>query len=212
MLSTFNQNKMTQEIITYIIVALLWIFTIASFVIGIEKMIKIILWNYILGTICLAASQSINLWVNYMNSDPEGKTIGILNSKLAVFIWDARIIIILILYAALLVLIFHKSKIYISLPMDDLTQKSLYLVFVPLTVLSIILTLQIAIIWPQAMNIQDLEKIASWLAENKYLYGFLTMTPVRMLLHGIATIIITSELKINLKTDVDIPEDINDIL
>ncbi|MEI6773301.1 MAG: hypothetical protein WCL18_00245 [bacterium] len=64
---------MTENLITYGVVILIGILAIFSFTIGIEKMIKIILGNYILSSICLAASQSISLAVVWMQKTPELK-------------------------------------------------------------------------------------------------------------------------------------------
>ncbi|MEI7558239.1 MAG: hypothetical protein WCJ45_05535 [bacterium] len=52
---------MTENLITYAIVVIIGILAIFSFSIGIDKMIRIILGNYILTSICLAAGQSITL-------------------------------------------------------------------------------------------------------------------------------------------------------
>jgi hypothetical protein len=66
---------MTENLITYGIVILVGILAIFSFSIGIDKMIRIILGNYILSSICLAASQSINLAVDTMKKAPELSTL-----------------------------------------------------------------------------------------------------------------------------------------
>jgi hypothetical protein len=62
---------MTENLITYGIVILVGILVVFSFTIGIEKMIKIILGNYILSSICLAAGQSITLVVEIMKKTPD---------------------------------------------------------------------------------------------------------------------------------------------
>jgi hypothetical protein len=121
------------------------ILAVLSFIIGVEKMIKIILGNYILSGICLAATQSLDILVQFLQKTPDVKFLGLNFSTFADFITNGQTTIILILYIALLLLIYHKSKIRISIPEDEIIKKALYLVLVPLTVLSVILTLQIAI-------------------------------------------------------------------
>lgn len=66
---------MTENLITYGIVIIVGILAIFAFTIGIDKMIRIILGNYILSSICLAASQSINLAVESMKKTPELSTL-----------------------------------------------------------------------------------------------------------------------------------------
>ncbi len=61
--------------------------------------------------------------------------------------------IILILYVILLVVIFRTSKIRIVLPGDEALKKMLQLIFVPLTIISIVLTLQIVILGMNGINI-----------------------------------------------------------
>lgn len=62
---------MTEKLITYAIVVIIGVLAIFSFTMGINKMMRIILGNYILNSICLAASQSINLAVESMKKTPE---------------------------------------------------------------------------------------------------------------------------------------------
>ncbi|HBB04653.1 TPA: hypothetical protein DCZ39_07330 [Patescibacteria group bacterium] len=126
-----------------ILVAILAVF---SFTIGIDKMIKIILGNYILSSICLAASQSINIAVQAMQKTPELKILGFTYAKAADFLNNGSMTIILIFYIILLVVIFRTSKIKISLPSDEAIRKMLQLIFVPLTVISMVLTLQIVLL------------------------------------------------------------------
>lgn len=65
-----------------------------------------------------------------------------------------------------------------------------------MTVLSMILTLQIAIMGINIINLQQLQLLASEVTKNPIIYKFIAMTPVRILVHGLVTILITSELKI----------------
>lgn len=193
---------MTENFILYIIVWIIWLLSVFAFVVGVEKMIKIVLGNYILWSICLAASQSIDFLVNFFNATPELKTAWITFKTLWTFFADGKTIIVLILYAVLLVVIYKTSKIHVHLPEDPAMNKWLYILFVPLTVLSMILTLQIAITWINGIHIEQLQTIGKELTNNPGIYTFLTMTPVWILLHGLATILITSELKVGLKTGI----------
>jgi hypothetical protein len=102
----------------------------------------------------------------------------------------------------LLVVIYKTSKIQVNLPSDPALKNGLYALFVPLTVLSMILTLQIAITGMNVINAEWLQVVSKELANTPGIYTFLTMTPVWILLHGVATILITSELKIGLKTGI----------
>ncbi len=193
---------MTENLITYGIGIFVSILAIFSFTIGIEKMIKIILGNYILSSICLAASQSISLAVQMMEKTPELKFIGFSYDKVAKFLDNGSTTIILILYIVLLFIVYRTSKIRITLPGDEAIKKMLQIIFVPLTVISMVLTLQIVILGMNGINIESISSIATAVANNPYIFQFVSLTPVRMLLHGILTILITSEFKVSVQTDL----------
>lgn len=165
-------------------------------------MIRVILWNYILSSICLAASQSINLAVEAMKKTPELTFMGFGYDKVANFLNNGSMTIILILYIILLVVIFRTSKIKIGLPDDEALKKMLQIIFVPLTVISMVLTLQIAILGMDGINISAIASVANAVANNPYIFQFVSLTPVRILLHGIVTIAITSEFKVRVQTDL----------
>ena len=193
---------MTENLITYAILILVGILAVFSFTIGIDKMIKIILGNYILSSICLAASQSINIAVQAMQKTPELKIMGFTYDKAASFLHNGSMTIVLILYIILLVVIFKTSKIKIGLPSDEAIKKMLQLIFVPLTVISMVLTLQIVLLWIDGINITAIWSIATAVANNPYMFQFVSLTPVWILLHGIITIFITSEFKVSVQTDL----------
>ncbi|MEI7919896.1 MAG: hypothetical protein WCH65_07185 [bacterium] len=108
----------------------------------------------------------------------------------------------MIVYVLLLIVIYRTSKIKITLPDDEALKKMLQLIFVPLTVISSILTLQIIILGMNGVQITGISSIATTVANNPYMLKFVSLTPVRILLHGIITILITSEFRISVKTDI----------
>lgn len=193
---------MTENLITYGIVIFVGVLVIFSFTIGIDKMIKIILGNYILSSICLAAGQSIALGAEALKLTPDQKALGFTYDKMATFLNDGNMTIVLIIYVTLLVVIYRTSKIRIGLPSDEAIKKMLQLIFVPLTVVSMVLTLQIAILGINGINIASISSLAQSVANNPYMFQFIKLTPVRILLHGIVTILITSEFKVSVKTDL----------
>lgn len=193
---------MTENLITYAIIVIIGLMTIFSFWIGIEKMIKVLLGNYILSSICLAANQSINLAIQYMQNTPDGKFMGFAYDKVANFLDNGSTTIIFILYIILLVIVYRTSKIRIILPSDEALKKMLQLIFVPLTVISMILTLQIVLLWMNGINITTISSVAKAVANNIYMFQFVSLTPVRILLHGLITIFITSEFRVSVQTDL----------
>ena len=110
--------------------------------------------------------------------------------------------IILILYVVLVVLVFKKSKITINLPMDEASKKMMQIVFVPLTIVSILLTLQIALMGMDVTNLQSLTWLGTTISTNPYVMIYFSLTPVWILLHGIVTIFLTSEMKVSAGTSL----------
>lgn len=193
---------MTDTAITYIFLILLAILVILGFVIGNEKMIKIILGNYILATLCLAANQSLDLLVQFLSMTPTLKILGLSYEKISSFLVQWKMSIVLIFYLLLLFLMYHKSKIRISFPTDEILKKTFSLFLVPLTVISIILTLEIVILGMNSLNPTNLELLAREFTNNIYIIKFVVFTPLWIFIHWLATVLITSEIKMSIKTDI----------
>jgi len=137
-----------------------------------------------------------------MNKTPDLKFLGFTYDKVANFLNNGSMTIILILYIILLVIIYRTSKMKISLPGDEALKKMLQLIFVPLTVISMVLTLQIVLLGMNGINITAISSISTAVANNPYMFKFVSLTPVRILLHGLLTILITSEFKVRVQTDL----------
>ncbi|MBP7062507.1 hypothetical protein KA037_00890 [Patescibacteria group bacterium] len=60
-----------ENIISYAFIAIALILVVISVVLGLENMIKIVLGNYILGTISLALMQSIDLLIGFLSDNPD---------------------------------------------------------------------------------------------------------------------------------------------
>ena len=165
-------------------------------------MIKVLLGNYILATLCLAANQSLDILIQFLITTPTLKILTFSYNDIATFITWGKTSIVLILYLILLFLMYQKSKIRITMPNDEILQKTFSLFLVPLTVISFILTLEIVILWMNSLNPASLETLARGFTSNYYIIQFIVLTPVWILLHGLATVLITSEIKMSIKTDI----------
>jgi hypothetical protein len=130
--------------------------------------------------------------------------LGIGWESLSKFFSNGRATIVLILYIILIVIIYRKSKIHITLPMDEASKKMMQIVFVPLTIISVILTLQIALMGMDVANIQSLTRLGTNISSNPYIIQYFSLTPVRIVLHGLITVFLTTEMKLSIKTD-DLP-------
>lgn len=193
---------MTDTLVTYIFFLLVAVLVILAFVIGNEKMIKILLWNYILATLCLAANQSLEILTQFLMITPNLEIMNISYESIVNFIVAGKTSIVLILYLLLLLLMYQKSKIRIILPSDEILQKTFSLFLVPLTVISLVLTLEIVILGMNSLNPASLQILALEFTNNYYIVNFIVLTPVWILLHGLATVLITTEIKMSIRTDI----------
>lgn len=189
------------SLITYIIFWVIWILAVFAFVIWTDQMVKVILWNYVLWIICMAASQSIDILINFLANNANLSIMSISYDTLASFFNNGKITFVLLLYALWLILIYKKSTISISFPSDPNLMRTIQILLVPMTVISMILTLQMAIIWVNMIDAAKLQVIVSWFSQTWYLYEFLRLWPVWLLLHGVLTTIISSELHITVRSD-----------
>ncbi|HPC34328.1 MAG TPA: hypothetical protein PLP73_01600 [Candidatus Absconditabacterales bacterium] len=181
---------MTQTLITYLLIGGVAIIVVLSFVIGLDKMVKIILGNYVLGALLIAISTSIDLSINAM-----GET------GLARFLGDGKITILFIIYVGLLFLVYRASKIKIDFSGDQIMQKSLYLLFVPMAALSVVITLEIIFFGIDILDPVKVLELAKGFADNIYLQQFIANTPYIILGHALITILITSRFKVVSKVD-----------
>ncbi|MCK9467255.1 MAG: hypothetical protein M0P94_02910 [Candidatus Absconditabacterales bacterium] len=181
---------MTQTLITYLLAGGVAIIVVLSFIIGLDKMIKIILGNYVLGALSVALSTSIDLAISTM-----GET------GFAKFLSDGKLTIIFIIYVALLFLVYRTSKINIDISGDQIMQKSLYILFVPMAVLSVALTLEIMFFGISIFDPTKLLEIVNGFTDNIYLQQFVLNTPYLLLAHAFITVLITSKFKVALKIE-----------
>ncbi|HMT00926.1 MAG TPA: hypothetical protein PKC14_01240, partial [Candidatus Absconditabacterales bacterium] len=148
---------MNREVMNYIIAGLIGVLFVFAFAIGIDKMMRIILGNYLLTIICVALGSTIDT-ISFAIKPLVSQIafLGVTFGQLDFFLTNSKLTIIILTYLVLMVLIFSKSKIYISLPSDENTRIFLKIIIIPLTVISAILTAQTAILGPTIFNTNSL--------------------------------------------------------
>ena len=84
-----------------------------SITIGIDKMAKVIVGNYILGIICMAINNVISLVINQINTmqlaNPNASY-----SQLQTFLVTGKTGIIMIIYLILLIVLLNKTKLHVD--------------------------------------------------------------------------------------------------
>jgi hypothetical protein len=198
---------MEYPIFLYVLGVLVIFLTVLLLFLWLENIIKIILGNYILWTICFATSMGIDNIISHLQSTNQSY-IWLSSDILLSFFSHGQATIVLVLYILLLVLLYKKSTLSIRLPSDISIQRFLYIVFIPLALTSLILTLYILSWWVGIISPSLLE---SWSNNNNVLAilsHIFSLTPLWIVIHWLSTLIISVELPMRLQTDLKNFEDV----
>ena len=111
---------------------------------GTEKMIKVILGNFIVAATCFALGESITTRAHQLSLTPNATFLNISYQTLATFLQNGQLTFTIILFAALVALVYTSSKISVSTLQGANAEKLYYILLIPLTLLSFIFALYIA--------------------------------------------------------------------
>jgi hypothetical protein len=193
---------MQESALLYAMGSVLVVVAIILLMLGLENIIKIILGNYILGTICFSVSLGIDNLIVYLQGLGDQRFAWFAATWRATFFANWHATIVLLLYILLLFVLYKKSTISIRLPSDSVIQKTLYIFFIPLALTSVILTLYILL---RGSGIISPAVLADWSASSSLLTlvaHIFSLTPLWIAVHGIATLLITAEIPMRVETDL----------
>jgi hypothetical protein len=193
---------MEDSVLLYTLGSILIVVAIVLIFLWLENIIKIILGNYILGTICFSISMALDSFIVYLQTLGDQRLVWFSSIVWVNFFTNGHATIILLLYILLLVLLYKKSTLSIRLPSDVTIQKTLYIVFVPLAVTSVILTLYILAWWSGIVSPVILNSWASGDSTLVLLSQIFSLTPLWIAIHGLATLITTAEFPVRIQTDL----------
>ncbi len=176
----------------YFIFGAVGILCVFSLAIGLERMVKVVIANYMLTGLCIALRSVIDWFVVWIETVMPGA-----GANFA-FLTENKTIVILIFYLLLLLLIFLKSNIRITMHATGFKRFLLTVLFVPLTVSSIIITLELAIMGADAFNMVHMSEAAQGFTTNPFVFSFVQLTPVRLFLHTLITILFISNINVKL--------------
>jgi len=187
---------MSWSLLLYIFSIMIIILAIFVFFLGKEKIIKIILWNYVIWLTILWLSMCFATIVWYLE-----------NSQISIFwanwkiIWniirDIEITINVFLYIGLLLIIIMKSSIEISLPTNIFKKKLITILLVPMAIISLFISIQIAIFGKNIFDINTIQKTIQNISNIWFLDVFLYITPFILFLHWLTTLWMISQIDIS---------------
>lgn len=174
----YHQN-MTDTIIMYIAIAVFALCIILSIGIKLEKMVKIIVWNFMLWFLCCSIVICLNLLLSTMWTD----------TGMYKFITDARYVIAYLIYIGCLILIYHRFTIKAKIHSDPILEKTSYLVFVPINAIWLFLIPLFIYIFPHLIDGSSLVDIAGNFTNNIYLQKVVIYFPHILAIYTIFTIL-----------------------
>ena len=180
---------------------IIWVYigiTFWAVLIWIDKMAKVIIWNYLAGVTAFAFWNLIHQWVLWLSAHPTSAFLWISYEKYAHFLSAWQLTFVLLLFAWLIWLIYACGRIQVTFSTRTTTEKLYFILLIPITVLSFVIGPYIALKsdWIQSLNlIQNTNNHAFWL-----LAPFIKHIPFWMFINGIVFIIISSH--INFKISV----------
>jgi hypothetical protein len=178
--------------IWYIILAWYIAITFRAVLMWIDKMAKVIIWNYLAWITCFAFWNLIHQRVNRLMSSPDSIFIWISYSKYASFLSAWQLTFVLLLFAWLIWLIYTCWRIQVSFSTHASTEKLYFVILIPITVLSFIIGPYIAL---TANGIQAIWFIESSLSKTFwFLVNFINHLPFWMFINWIIFIIISSHI------------------
>lgn len=174
----------------YFIFGAVGILCVFSLAIGLERMVKVVIGNYILTGLCLSLRTTIDWFVTWIDTMYPWTWASLS------FLVDNKTTVILIVYLLLLLLIFLKSNVRVSMHASGVKRFLLTLLFVPLTVASIIFSLELSIIGLDSFDMTKMTMLAQSFTTNSIVFGFVQMTAVWFFVHTLTTILLISNIKL----------------
>lgn len=178
--------------LNYFLLGIIGVVCIFAIAIGVDKMARVIVWNYILAVICMAINNVLSIWSNQLNLLQTNNPLSNY-SQLQSFLINGKTGIILVAYLLLLVVLLNKTKIHVDIANIPLPKAWLMILMVIMTVISILLTMAIAVRWFQIIDYHQVINVAKYFIEYPVLYNTIQYIPLILLIHWLATLYLISE-------------------
>lgn len=172
---------------------IIWFLTILIIAIGLEKIVKIIIWNYLL----IVISIWLNIWIDILIFFIDQNIIHLSSpDKIINNLLNLKSILIIFIYFILLVLIFYKSNLGITFDINKFFKFLLTLFFAPLAIISILTSLSIAVLWTKLLNSKWIIELATQFKNNIIVYYLILLFPLWLILPGLITIVASTNISL----------------
>ncbi len=181
------------------IIAVAWMLAILSAILGLDRMIRIIMWNYLINSIILWLSNFIELISQRLlfGKSQAADWLAKIETNLWELLLDGRPTILLTVYFLLLLFIVKRAHIWLWEIRNDATKALLTILFIPSTVLSILLSIATAIFGVKILSLEAVQGFAKLVDHNEWLYQFIMLTPLRIVLPALFIIVLAAFMRHN---------------
>lgn len=182
---------MTDDLIIYCVFWVVAILCVLAFSLKLERLVQIIVWNYVLWVLCFSLWVSLDLMI-WPNTD----------SQVLQFFYDAKVWVLLLVYSLLFFFfVYRRSKIRIDFSSDPLVYKPLYLLLWPLTVISMVVTIWTIMLWLDAFSFGSLSSISIY-TQNPYLQKIVLNFPYIIFIYSVLSLLVIADLKVKLNVSI----------
>ena len=174
--------------LSYFILGVFGVLCIFWLAIGMEKMAKLVITNYVLAVICLAMHKMIDMmlvqtWLSTSAS----------SAKIYDLLSTGRIGIIVVTYLFLLVLILNKSKLHLDTNNIPIPKFGLGALLVFMTAISVIITLWLAVWWVKILESGQMVLIFGDMVRYSWIAILVKYIPMVAIIHWLMTVYIMVE-------------------
>jgi len=174
-----------------IVIAISGMLAILSAILWLDRMIRIIMGNYLINSIILWLSNFIELISQRLlfAQSNAAQRLSKTETRLGELLLDGRPTILLTVYFLLLLFVLKRAHIGIWHIKNEWMRFLMTILFIPSTVLSILLGMATAIFGNKIMDLTALQWLAEIVKHNERLYQIVLLTPLWIVLPGIFIIV-----------------------
>lgn len=177
----------------YFLLGILGILLIFAVWIWLDKIIRLIIWNYLVSTMCLSVWNGINILIDYLNKNPASMLNQIPSIQEYLIKWKPYLN--LALYFIILILLLSRSRIWYNIQ-NKIMRFIFTILLAPLAVFSLIVSLCITVIWSKFLDYDYMMQFASTYQASPWLYKFLILTPLWIIIPWIVLILFSLDIKL----------------
>lgn len=172
---------------------LLWVIivlTFFSFLIGVNKMLQVIVSTSFIMLIVLWWSWFLSYLWYYIALTPSITFFSFTNNDIISFVQSADAMTSLIIFLWLIIYAIHYADMTIPLSSKIFSSKFTQILLSPIAIISVVLSLSVAIIGIDVFSITFLQKIAVTFTSDSFVYHYVFFLPLGIIMQWLLTLVL----------------------